>query len=73
MGYSAPDIYHRIRGGSGHGPLSDNERMMGTQATSQSDLTQQVQQLTNKMNSAWTGDASAQAVTGAAPVAASAD
>jgi hypothetical protein len=71
--YSAPDIFHRIRGGHGSGGFSNNGAMTGQQADLQSQINQQVSDLNTKMNASWQGTASDQAVSGAAPLATSAD
>jgi hypothetical protein len=71
--YSAPDIYHRIRGGRGAGAFSSNGAMTEQQSSLQSQINQQVSDLNNKMNASWTGNASDQAVSGAAPLATASD
>ncbi|HEY3611854.1 MAG TPA: hypothetical protein VGL06_30445 [Pseudonocardiaceae bacterium] len=71
--YSAPDIYHRIRGGRGSGGFSSNGAMTEQQSGLQSQINKQVTDLNNKMNASWTGNASDQAVSGAAPLATSSD
>ena len=71
--YSAPDIFHRIRGGHGSGAFVGNSAMTEQQAQLQSSINSQVTNLNNKMNQAWTGDASDQAISGAAPLATASD
>lgn len=71
--YSAPDIYHRIKGGKGAGPFADNSAVTGEQANVQSSLNKQIDQLNTKMNTAWQGNAADQAFSGAAPLAGSAE
>src|SRR6266566_5907724 len=71
--YSAPDIYHRIRGGRGAGAFSSNGALTEQQSNLQSQINQQVTDLNNKMNASWTGNASDQAVSGAAPLATASD
>jgi len=71
--YSAPDIFHRIRGGHGSGAFVGNSAMTEQQAQLQSSINNQVTNLNNKMNQAWTGSASDQAVSGAAPLATASD
>jgi hypothetical protein len=71
--YSAPDIYHRIRGGRGASAFSSNGAMTEQQSGLQSQINQQVSDLNNKMNASWTGNASDQAVSGAAPLATASD
>jgi hypothetical protein len=71
--YSAPDIYHRIRGGRGSGGFSTNGAVTEEQGVLQSTINEQVTELNAKMNAAWQGEASTQAVSGAAPVASAAE
>ncbi|HEX3787067.1 MAG TPA: hypothetical protein VHW44_04345 [Pseudonocardiaceae bacterium] len=68
-GYSAPDIYNRIRGGSGWGPLADNQGFTDGQQGLQDEINQKILTLNTKMDAAWQGDASTQAVSGARPLA----
>ncbi|HEX4722552.1 MAG TPA: hypothetical protein VH333_08565, partial [Pseudonocardiaceae bacterium] len=71
--YSAPDIFHRIRGGHGSSGFASNSAMAESQSNLQSSINTQVTNLNNKMNASWTGNASDQAVSGAAPLATAAD
>src|SRR5882757_2046170 len=71
--YSAPDIYHRIRGGRGASAFSSNGAMTEQQSGLQSQINQQVSDLNNKMNASWTGNASDKAVSVAAPLATASD
>lgn len=71
--YSAPDIYHRIRGGKGSGAFSNNERIMSGQSSDQDNIATTVQKLNTSMNSAWEGAASDKAISGAGPLVTSAD
>lgn len=71
--YSAPDIYHRIRGGRGSSAFSSNGAITEEQSNLQSSLNDQITQLNQKMNQAWQGVASQQAISGAAPLASAAD
>ncbi|HVV21897.1 MAG TPA: hypothetical protein VHF06_20855 [Pseudonocardiaceae bacterium] len=71
--YTAPDIYHRIRGGRGSTGFSVNGQVTGEQANMQSQLNDQISKLNAKMNAAWQGNASEEAVSGAAPLASSAE
>jgi hypothetical protein len=69
--YPAPDIYHRIRGGHGSASFQNNSDVTDQQADLQGRINTQVKQLNTKMNSAWQGNASDQAVSGAGPLATS--
>src|SRR6266568_2461736 len=71
--YSAPDIFHRIRGGHGSGAFQSNSALTEQQANLQSQINTQVTNLNTKMNASWTGNASDQAVSGAAPLATASD
>lgn len=71
--YSAPAIYHRIRGGRGSAGFATNSSVTESQSKMQSSINDQVLKLNNKMNAAWQGNAADQAVSGAAPLATAAD
>ncbi|HEY0804153.1 MAG TPA: PPE domain-containing protein, partial [Pseudonocardiaceae bacterium] len=71
--YSAPDIFHRIRGGQGSTGITTNSTLTEQQSNLQSQINQQVTALNQRMNASWTGNASDQAVSGAAPLASAAD
>jgi hypothetical protein len=67
--YSAPDIYHRIRGGAGSGGLTSSADFSDQQKQLQNEINQKINDLNTKMDAAWQGDASTQAVSGARPLA----
>lgn len=71
--YSAPDIYNRIKGGYGSSVISKYGQISSGQARLQSQINQQVNELSNKMNAAWQGKAADQAVSGAGPMATASD
>lgn len=71
--YSAPDIYHRIRGGRGSTGFSNNGTITGEQSDLQGSMSDQIKQLNVKMNQAWQGAASQQAISGAGPLQTSAE
>jgi hypothetical protein len=71
--YSAPDIYHRIRGGRGSSGFSASSSVAENQSDLQESINKQVVTLNGKMNAAWQGNASDQAVAGAAPLATASD